>query len=112
MNKFITRTLAYYDAKCVVLHEPIDKSESPFSITEETVKVWETDPNNAKRFFEDAVDVVEMEFKGATLIKILEHSETKNVVKVKMPLSMFTFFGEIVEAEAEEAKEFWEEAEE
>ena len=33
MNKFITRTLAYYDAKCVVLHEPIDKSESPFSIT-------------------------------------------------------------------------------
>ena len=106
MNKFITRTLGYYDAKCIVLHAPIDESESPFSITEETVKVWETNPNNAKKFFEDAADVVEMEFKGATLIKILEHSETKNVVKVKMPLSMFTFFGEIVEAEeAEEAEE-------
>lgn len=105
MNKFITRTLGYYDAKCVVLHVPIDKSESPFSITEETVKVWETDPNNAKKFFEEASGAVEMEFKGATLIKVLEHSETKNVVKVKMPLSMFTFFGEIVEAEAEESEE-------
>lgn len=104
MNKFITRTLAYYDAKCLVLHEPIDKSETPFSITEETVKVWETDPNNAKKFFEDAADVVEMEFKGAVLIKILERSETKNVVKVKLPLSMFTFFGDI-----EEAEEKWEE---
>lgn len=101
MAKFITRTLSYYDVRCIIVNEDSPDNEEKYAVQDVKVKVWESDPENEKNFFKDVADAVEMEFKGASLIKILAHSEIKHVVKVKMPLSMFTFFGDIVE-EAEE----------
>lgn len=108
MAKFITRTLSYYDVRCIIAEESPDDAEK-YAVQDVKVKVWESDPENEKKFFEDVADSVEMEFKGASLIKILAHSEIKHVVKVKMPLSMFTFFGEIVESEEAEEEEEMEE---
>lgn len=106
MNKFITRTLSYYDVRCIIVNEGGPDNEEKYAVQDVKVKVWESDPENEKNFFKDVADAVEMEFKGASLIKILAHSEIKHVVKVKMPLSMFTFFGSIVEAaEAEDEME-------
>lgn len=100
MNKFITRTLSYYNVRCIIAHEDSSGNEENYAVQCVNVKVWESDPKNEKKFFEDTADAVEMEFKGASLIKILVHSETELVAKVKLPLSMFTFFGDIEEAEA------------
>ena len=106
MAKFITRTLSYYDVRCIIAEENSPDDAEKYAVRDVMVRVWESDPENKKKFFEDVADVVEMEFKGATLIKVLDHSETERVVKVKLPLSMFTFFGDIEEAEeAVEAEE-------
>lgn len=106
MAKFITRTLSYYDVRCIIVNENSSDNEEKYAVQDVKVKVWGSDPENEKNFFEDVADAVEMEFKGSSLIKVLAHSEIKHVVKVKMPLSMFTFFGDIVDAEeAEETEE-------
>ena len=109
MAKFITRTLSYYDVRCIIVNEGSPDDAEKYNVCQAVqdvkVKAWESDPENEKKFFEDVADAVEMEFKGATLIKILAHSEIKHAVKVKMPLSMFTFFGEIVESEEEDETE-------
>lgn len=107
MAKFITRTLGYYDVRCVILTEKPNAAsdDEKYLIGEETVKVWSTDPKDEKVFFKDVVDAVEMEFKGGTVVKIVDCSETENVVTVKMPLSMFTFFGEIEEPSKEKMEE-------
>lgn len=106
MAKFITRTLSYYDVRCIIVNENSSDNKEKYAVQEVKVKVWESDPENEKKFFEDVADAVEMEFKGSSLIKVLAHSEIEHVVKVKMPLSMFTFFGDIVDAEeAEETEE-------